>query len=151
MIDIPEEGGPVQARRLCLLLDGGAPVKALEDAPVLDHERAVGELRGQADDERAEHVAAARGILVGHEVAITGVDVEAVELRAEGTRARRQEVAADLLEKPRRLRVEVQHGEGTALGVELEGMTDAAIVAGLTPLAEACRGAAPHQRLQELR
>src|SRR5262249_21462852 len=129
MIDITEEGGPVQARRLCLLLDGGAPVKGLEDAPVLDHERAVGELRGQADDERAEHVAAARGIFVGHEVAITGVDVEAVELRAEGTRVLRHEFAADLLENTRRLRVEVQNGEGTALGVELEGITDAAVVA----------------------
>jgi len=78
MINIAEEGGPVQARRLCLLLDSCAPVEGLEDALVLDHERAVGELRGQADDERAEHVAAAWGVLVGHEVAVTGVDVEAV-------------------------------------------------------------------------
>src|SRR5262249_2755182 len=89
-------------------------------------------------------------MLVGHEGPITGVDVEAVELRAEGTRVLRQEFAADLLENTRRLRVEVQNGEGTALGVELEGITDAAVVAGPTPLAEACRGAAPHQRLQEL-
>jgi hypothetical protein len=44
----------------------------------------------------------------------------------------------------------VKDGEGTALGLELEGGADAAVVAGLTPLAEGCWGAALHQRLQEL-
>jgi len=48
------------------------------------------------------------------------------------------------------LGVEVQDGEGAALGLELEGVTDAAVVAGLTPLAEGCWGAALKQRLQEL-
>jgi hypothetical protein len=117
---------------------------------VLDHERAVGELRGQADDERAEHVAAAWGVLVGYKVAVTGVDVEVVQLRGEWGRVLRHELAADLFENARRLGVEVQDGEGAALGLELEGVADAAVIAGLTPLAEGCRGAAPHQRLQEL-
>ena len=150
MIDVTEEGGPVQARRLRLLPDGFPPVEGLEDALVLEHERAVGELRGQADDERAEHVAAAWGVLVGHEVAITRVDVEVVQLRGEGGRVLRHEFAADLLENARRLWVEVQDGEGAALGLELEGIADAAVVAGPAPLAEGCWGAAPHQRLQEL-
>ena len=117
---------------------------------MLDHESAVGELRGQADDERAEHVAAAWGVLVGHEVAVTRIDVEAIQLRGEGGRVLRHELAADLLENARRLGVEVQDGEGAALGLELEGVTDAAVVAGLTPLAEGCWGAALHQRPQEL-
>ena len=44
----------------------------------------------------------------------------------------------------------MQDGEGAALGLELQGITDAAVVAGLTPLAEGGWGAALHQRLQEL-
>ena len=56
----------------------------------------------------------------------------------------------DLLEQARCLWVKVQDGEGAALGVELEGVTDAAVVAGATPLAKGCRGATPHQWLQEL-
>src|SRR6266702_3351605 len=89
MIDVTEEGGPVQARRLRLLPDGFPPVEGLEDALVLDHERAVGELRGQADHESAEHVAAAWGVLVGREVAVTRVNVEVVQLRGEGGRVLR--------------------------------------------------------------
>src|SRR4030095_14871631 len=52
------------------------PVEGLEDSLVLDHESAVGELRGQADDEGAEHVAAAWGVLVGHEAGVPRLDVE---------------------------------------------------------------------------
>jgi hypothetical protein len=150
MIDVTEEGGPVQARRLRLLPDGVPPVEGLEDSLVLDHESAVGELRGQADDEGAEHVAAAWGVLVGHEVAVTGVDIEVVQLRGEWGRVLRHELAADLFENARRLGIEVQDREGVTLGLELEGITDAAVVAGLTPLAKGGWGAALHQRLQEL-
>src|SRR5262245_51331426 len=150
MIDVTEEGGPVEARWLRLLPDGFPPVEGLEDSLVLDHESAVGELRGQADDKGAEHVAAAWGVLVGHEVAVTRVDVEVVQLRGEWGWVLRHELTADLFENARRLGIEVQDGEGATLGLELEGVTDAAVVAGLTPLAEGCWGAALHQRLQEL-
>src|SRR5713101_7157723 len=122
MIDVTEEGGPVEARRLRLLPDRFPPVEGLEDALVLDHESAVGELRGQADDESAEHVAAAWGVLVGHKVAVPRVDVEAVQLRGEWGRVLRHELAADLFENAHRLWVEVKDGEGTALGFELEGV-----------------------------
>jgi hypothetical protein len=150
MIDVTEEGGPVEARRLGLLPDSLPPVEGLEDSLVFDHERAVRELRGQADDKGAEHVAAAWSVLVGHEVAVPRVDVEAVQLRRQGGRVLRHELAVDLLENARRLWVEVKDGEGAALGLELEGVTDVAVVAGLTPLAEGCWGAALDQRLQEL-
>src|SRR6266705_2976079 len=144
MIDVTEEGGPVQACRLRLLLDGCAPVEGLEEALVLDHQSAVGKLRGQADDEGAEHVTAAWGVLVGHEVTVARIDIEAVQLRGEGAWVLRYEGAADLLEKARCLGVKVQDGEGAALGVELKSVTDAAVVAGATPLAEGGRGATPH-------
>src|SRR5262245_45613453 len=150
MLDVTEEGGPVEARRLGLLPNGFPPVEGLEDSLVLDYKRAVGKLRGQADDERAEHVAAAWGVLVGHEVAVPGVNVEVVQLCGEGGRVLRHELPADLLENARRLWVEGQDREGAALGLELEGVTDAAVVAGLTPLAEGCWGATLQQRLQEL-
>src|SRR2546425_4524870 len=150
MIDVAEESSPVQASRLRLLLDSFRPVEGLEKALVLDHQRAVGKLRGQADDEGPEHVTAAWGVLVRHEVPVTRIDIEAVQLRGEGARVLRHEGAADLLEQARGLGVEVLDGEGATLGVELKGMTDAAVVAGAPPLAEGGRGAAPHQRLQEL-
>src|SRR5439155_6552970 len=108
MIDVTEEGGPVQARRLRLLPDGCPPVEGLEDALVLDHERTVGELRGQADDERTEHVATAWGVVVGHEVAVTRRHVEAVQFRSEGGRVLRHERAPALCENARRWWVEVQ-------------------------------------------
>ena len=87
---------------------------------------------------------------MGLEVAVLRVDVEVVQLRSEWGRVLRHELAAELFENARRLGVEVQNGEGAALGLELEGVTDAAVVAGLTPLAEGCWGAALHQRLQKL-
>src|SRR5207302_7343396 len=96
------------------------------------------------------HVATAWGVLVRHEVAVHRVDVEGVQLRGEWGRVLRHEFPADLFEKARRLWVEVQDGEGAALGLELEGVTDAVVVAGLTPLAEGCWGAALYQRLQKL-
>src|SRR3954452_17969967 len=79
MLDVTEEGGPVEARRLSLLPDGFPPVEGLEDSLVLDYKRAIGKLRGQADDESTEHVAAAWGVLVGHEVAVPRVNVEVVK------------------------------------------------------------------------
>ena len=96
MIDITKEGGPMQACRLSLLSDGFPPVEGLEDSLMLEHESAVGELRGQADDESAEHVAAAWSILVGHEVAVARVDVQVIELGGKGGRVLRHELAADL-------------------------------------------------------
>src|SRR5438105_14907764 len=110
MIDVTEEGSPVEARRLSLLPDGFPPVKGLEDALVLDHQSTVAELRGQADDERAKHVAATWGVLVEHEVAVARVDVEVVQLSTEWGRVLRHERAADLLENARRVWVEVQDG-----------------------------------------
>jgi hypothetical protein len=57
---------------------------------------------------------------------------------------------ADLLEKARGFRIKVQDGGGSALGLELEGVTDTAVVVGLTPLAEGSWSAARHQWPQKL-
>ena len=78
MIDVAEEGSPVDARRLVLFADRLAPVVGLKDAMVLDDECSIRELRRQAHHEGAEHVAAARGVLVRHKVAPSRVDIEVV-------------------------------------------------------------------------
>ena len=78
VVDVAEKGSPVDARRLGLLPDRVAPVVGLKDATVLDDERSVRELRRQAHNERTEHVAAARGVLVRHKVAPGRVDIEGV-------------------------------------------------------------------------
>jgi hypothetical protein len=78
VINVAEEGSPVDARRLGLFPDRLAPVVGLKDAMVLDNERSIRELRRQAHHEGAEHVAAARGILVRHEVAPCPIDIDVV-------------------------------------------------------------------------
>lgn len=78
VIDVAEGGSPVDARRLGLFPDRLAPVIGLKDAMMLDDERSVRELRRQAHDQGAEHVAAARGVLVRHKVAPCPIDIEVV-------------------------------------------------------------------------
>ena len=78
VIDVAEEGSPVDARRLGLFPDRLAPVIGLKDAMVLDDERSIRELRRQAHDKGTEHVAAARGVLVRHKVAPSPIDIEVV-------------------------------------------------------------------------
>ena len=68
----------MDARRLGLLPDRVTPVVGLKDAMMLDDECSVREPRRQAHDKGAEHVAAARGVLVRHKVAPCRIDIEVV-------------------------------------------------------------------------
>src|ERR1017187_2754944 len=78
MVDVAEEGSPVDARRLGLLSDRVAPVIGLKDAMVLEDERSVRKLGRKAHDKGTEHVAAARGVLVRYKVAPSPIDIEVV-------------------------------------------------------------------------
>src|SRR5437870_5159853 len=78
VIDVAEEGGPVDPRWLCLFPDRFAPVIGLKDTMVLDDERPFRELGRQAHDEGAEHVAAARGVLVWLKVTPSPISIEVI-------------------------------------------------------------------------
>src|ERR1022692_1683014 len=124
VVDVAEEGSPVDARWLGLLPDRVAPVGGLKDAKVLDDECSVRELRWQAHDEGAEHVAAARGVLVRHKVAPCRVDIEVVQLRGERAGNLWHQLAVDLFKYTRRGGVEVKDGKGATLGLDLKGVAD---------------------------
>src|SRR5690606_26362087 len=66
---------------------------------MLDHEAAASELRGQAHDQRADHVVGLFRVLVRDEELSGRVDEQIVELGLEPARLRQPEFAADLLER----------------------------------------------------
>src|SRR5207253_2608618 len=61
------------------------------------------------------------------------------------------QLAADLFKYARCCRVEVKDRKEAALSLDLEAISDSAVVAGLTPHAEGGRRAAIDQRLEEPR
>ena len=128
--------------------DRTSPVELLDDSPVTQYESAPAEQRGQTHDQRAEHVAAARRVLVRGEVPPSRVDVDGIEFRRDGIRVVRNEFALDLLQNASRFRVEVLDGESTFLGLELERVPHASVIPGLLPFAERGRFAVFQQWLQ---
>jgi hypothetical protein len=60
----------------------------------------------------------------------------------------RQELTADVLENARSLGVEVRNGKGTTFGLELKGVANIAVIAGLTPFTKGGWGTVRDEGLQ---
>ncbi len=150
MIHVAEERGPMKLIRGLLFGDRGPPVELLYDSPVAQHQCAVPKLRRQTNNERAEHVAASRCVLVGREMAAVGIDVHGVQLSRDGIRVVWHELALYFLQDAGRFGVEALDGKAAPLRLELQSVAYDLIVAGLFPIAERCRPATVKQRLQLL-